>query len=63
MKPALRWIPTEVWVDIFRYPWINRKELGRIVHKFRNCKFAEFLQFYLHEWGKQKIGRLFLGKV
>ena len=62
MKPALRLIPTEVWVDVFRYPWITRKELGRIVHRFRNRKFAEFLQFYLHDWGKQTLNKVYLDR-
>jgi len=29
--------------------------LGRIVDRFRNRKFVEYLQFYLHDWGKQKL--------
>ena len=55
MKYWLSHLPLEVWVDCYRYPWISREELGRIVDRFRNRKFAEYLQFYLHDWGKHKL--------
>jgi len=63
MKLALRYIPTEVWVDVLCYPWISRKQLGKIVDKFRNRYFAEILQYCLHERGKQSLGYLQLNEV
>ena len=63
MKYWLSHLPLEVWVDVYRYPWITREELGKIVDKFRNHKFAEYLQFYLHDWGKQKLNDLRFDKV
>ena len=63
MKPALQFIPTEVWVDVFRYPGKSRKELGEIVDQIGNRKFAEFLQFYLHEWGKRTLSEVYLEQV
>ena len=62
MKLALRWIPTEVWVDVFRYRGKSRKELGEIADKLGR-KFAEFLQFYLHEWGQRMLGDLYFHEV
>ena len=63
MKLALRYIPTEVWVDVFCYPWIGRKKLGKIVDKLRNRKFAEILQYCLHERGRRMLNKLYLDKV
>ena len=62
MKSALQFIPTEVWVDVFRYPGKSRKELGEMADKLGH-KFAEFLQFYLHEWGKRTLKTLWLYEV
>ena len=56
-------LPLEVWMDIFCFPWITRKEFGRIVDRIGNFKFAEHAQFYLHEWGKHKLGRLCFDQV
>ena len=56
-------LPLEVWMDIFVYPWITRKEFGQLVHGIGNFKFAEHAQFYLHEWGKRKLGGLHFTKV
>ena len=56
MKYWLSHLPLEVWVDVYRYPWITREELGRIVDRFTNRKYAEYLQFYLHDWGKRTMG-------
>ena len=55
MKYWLSHLPLEVWVDVFCYSWISREELGRIVDRFGNRKFAEYLQFYLHDWGKHTL--------
>ena len=63
MKLALRWIPSEVWMDIFTFPWISREDMGNIVHKIGNRQFAEFLQEYLHKWGKQTLKCVNLIKV
>ena len=63
MKPALRWIPIEVWVDIFCFAWIARWKLGEIVDQIGNAKFAEYLQFYLHDWVKRTLNPLHLGAV
>ena len=63
MKIALRYIPTEVWVDIFCYPWINRKELGQLMDKLGNRYFADIFQYYLHERGKRILAELDLDKV
>ena len=63
MKYWLRQLPLEVWVDIFSYPWISRKKLGQLVDKIGNRKFAEALQFYLHDWGKRKLKTLCFEKV
>ena len=63
MKPGLRLIPTEVWVDIFSYPWIRRWKLGRIVDKIGNAYFTEILQYCLHERGKRKLKYVWLGQV
>ena len=63
MKLALRYIPTEVWVDVVIFPWITRKELGRIVPMFRNRYFAEILQYCLHERGKRELDAIDLTKV
>ena len=64
MKLALRYIDEEVWVaDVFCFPWISRKQLGKIVHRLRNRYFAGILQYCLHERGKRTLGELILGKV
>ena len=63
MKPALCWIPTEVWVDVFSYPWISRKDLGQIVDKIGNSYIAEILQYCLHDRGKQTLGTMILYEV
>ena len=64
MKPALRLIPLETWVEVFSFPWIEREELGKIVDRFfRNRKFAEFLQFYLHDWGKHTLKHFYIQQV
>ena len=63
MKIALRYIPAEVWVDVFIYPWISRKQLGQIVHRFKNRRFVEILQYCLHERGKRMLGTIRLDKV
>ena len=66
MKYWLSHLPLEVWVDVFRYPiysWTTRKELGEIVDQIGNRKFAEFLQFYLHDWGKRMLGRMWICQV
>ena len=57
MKLALRYIPLETWVDVFVFPipWIKRPFLGRMVARFRNRKFAEYLQFFLHDWCKHTL--------
>ena len=55
MKPGLVVLPLEVWADFLVFPWITRKKLAQIVHKFKNRKFAEKLQFRLHDWGKQSL--------
>ena len=55
MKPGLAVLPLEVWADVFVYPWITRKKLARIVHRFKNRKFAEKLQFRLHDMGKHTL--------
>ena len=52
MKYWLSQLPLEVWVDVFSFPWISRKEFGQIVDKIGNYQFVEFMQFYLHDWGK-----------
>ena len=58
-------LPLEVWMDIFCYPCISRKEFGRIIDRIGNFKFAEHAQFYLHEWGKRTMDmdRMFFNKV
>ena len=56
-------LPIEVWMDIFCFPWIKRKDFGQLVDKIGNSKFAEHAQFYLHEWGKHKLGNLIFKKV
>ena len=56
-------LPLEVWVEIFSFPWISREEFGQIVDIIGNFKFAEHVQFYLHEWGKQKLGGIHIDKV
>ena len=56
-------LPLEVWMDIFVFPWNTRKELGQLVHKIGNYKFAEHAQFYLHEWGKRTLGEVHFHKV
>ena len=53
-------LPLEVWMDIFCFPWITRRDFGQIVDKIGNFKFAEHAQFYLHEWGKRTMGTLIL---
>ena len=63
MKLALRYIPTEVWVDIFSFPWISRKKLGQLVDQLGNRYFAEIFQYCLHERGKRTLGTLNLNKV
>ena len=63
MKLALRYIPTEVWVDVIIFPWITRKKLGKIVHMFRNRYFAEILQYCLHERGSRTLDTVYLLKV
>ena len=39
--------------------WITLEELSRIVDRYRNRKYVEYLQFFLHDWGKQKLNSLF----
>ena len=56
-------LPLEVWVEIFGFPWISREEFGRLVDRIGNFKFTEHAQFFLHEWGKHKLGRLSIDKV
>ena len=56
-------LPLEVWVEIFSYPWISRLEFGYFVARIGNFKFAEHAQFYLHEWGKHKLGSISFHKV
>ena len=63
MKYWLSHLPCEVWVDVFRYPGKSRIELGRIVDRFRNRKFVEYLQFYLHDWGKRTLNRVEFDQV
>ena len=63
MKYWLSHLPLEVWVDVFCYPWISRRELGTIVDEFGNHTFAEYLQFYLHDWGKRMLSDLRLDGV
>ena len=55
MKPGLAVLPLEVWTDVFIYPWITRQQLAQIVDQFKNRKFAEKLQFRLHDYGKQSL--------
>ena len=55
MKYWVSHLPLEVWVDVFSYPWISREAMGRIVDKIGNYQFAEFLQFYLHDWSKHSL--------
>ena len=55
MKPGLAVLPLEVWADILVYPWITREQLAQIVDQFKNRKFAEKLQFRLHDLGKQSL--------
>jgi len=55
MNYWLSYLPLEVWVEVFCYPWIRREELARIVHRFCNRKFTEYLQFYLHDWGRHGL--------
>ena len=63
MKPGLRCLPNEVWVDVFSFPWISRKQLGEIVHKLGNPTIVEVLQYILHERGKRTLGEICLDKV
>ena len=63
MKYWLSHLPLEVWVDVFRYRGINRRKLGQIVDRIGNHKFAEYLQFYLHDWGKHKLNELYFDQV
>ena len=56
-------LPLEVWMDIFVFPWISREEFGQLVGRIGNFKFAENAQFYLHEWGKRKLGKLHFKEV
>ena len=55
MKPELAVLPLEVWTDVFVYPWITRQRLAQIVDQFKNRKFAEKLQFRLHNMGKHSL--------
>ena len=63
MKYWISHLPLEVWVDVFSFPLMSREEMGRIVDKIGNFKFAEYLQFYLHDWGKQKLDRFKFDQV
>ena len=56
-------LPLEVWMDIFVFPWITREDFGQLVPKIGNFKFAEHAQFYLHEWGRHKLGNLTFNEV
>ena len=60
MKPGLAVLPLEVWADILVFPWITREQLAKIVHKFKNRKFAEKLQFRLHDMGKLTLRHLYI---
>ena len=62
-------LPLEVWMDILVFPWIGqfpnwredndkRKNIGPLVTEVGNHKFAEILQFYLHDYGKVRLGCL-----
>ena len=55
MRPNLSLLPTEVWMDILVFPWIARVLLARYVTRFGERKFAEFLQFFLHDLVKIKL--------
>ena len=65
MKPGLRCLPNEVWVDVFIFPWISRKKLGKIVHKLgdKDVPIAAILQYILHKRGKRTLGPICLDKV
>ena len=56
-------LPLEVWMDIFCFPWISREKFGQMVDKIGNFKFSEHAQFFLHEWGRQKLDELYFDKV
>ena len=49
MKSGLAVLPMDVWADVFVYPWIKRKKLAQIVHRFKERGFAEKLQKFLHD--------------
>ena len=55
MKPGLAVLPLEVWTDVFVYSWIARQKMAQIVDRIGNRKFAEKLQFRLHDYGKQSL--------
>ena len=62
MKPGLAILPLEVWADVLVFPWISREELAQIVDKIGDRKFAEKLQFRLHDMGKQTLRYLNIQK-
>ena len=55
MKYWLSHLPLEVWVDCYRYPGISREQMGQIVDLIGNYKYGEYMQFYLHDWGKRML--------
>ena len=55
MTPGLVVLPLEVWTDVFVFPWITRRKLAQIVDKIGDRKFAEKLQFRLHDMGKHSL--------
>ena len=65
MKYWLSHLPLEVWVDVFcRLSWIlSRTKLGKMADRIGNRKYAEYIQFYLHDWGKRKMNALYFKKV
>ena len=65
MNPGLRCLPNEVWLDVFIFPWISRKQLGKIVHKLgdKDVPIVALLQYILHERGRRTLGEIRLDKV
>ena len=58
MKPMLRYLPTEVWMDVLVYLFMIRTRLAQMGNRIGNRKFAEILQGFLHEWGKLTLDRI-----
>ena len=56
------YLPLEVWTDINKCTWIDRKGMAKLANHFGDRRFVEILMFYLHDQGSVTLGQHFVSK-